>query len=408
MENKLYKIADKVAQWSIYALILTLPFAKSIVEAAIVIALLAVITRKVACRERFIPNNPIDILLCCYILACALSFFNTEYFNLTLRAFFSKSVKFALLFLLAREAVNTREKLDGFISMALISCVTILLDAFIQYFVTHVDLLHLYPVFLYDFTNLYVKHNFLGFPTASFPYPNDFAAWIIIFIFPVGVYVMLGRLNIIKRIGLSVVFICLAYFLALTKVRGAWLGVFAGIGCMLFTKFRKWIAIAILIFVATIFVVNRPVLKEIISPTSVSDRGVMWKNGYEIFKQHPVIGNGLNTFFVHYAKVREDRDKGKGSYAHNCYLQMAAEIGLVGLSAFLLFAFAVVISGFMALKKIKDPFYYALILGANLGLIAFLVHSAVDTNLYSLNLAALFWVTAGILVSAIRMEGAAR
>jgi hypothetical protein len=40
-----------------------------------------------------------------------------------------------------------------------------------------------------------------------------------------------------------------------------------------------------------------------------------------------------------------------------------------------------------------------------LGIIAFLIHSIVDTNLFSLNLAALFWTTAGVLAACVNISG---
>ena len=137
------------------------------------------------------------------------------------------------------------------------------------------------------------------------------------------------------------------------------------------------------------------------------DRPVMLKNSVEIFKKHPIIGNGLNTFFVEYREIRNDSEKGRrGSYAHNCYLQMAADIGLLGLISFLLFVSAVLAAGFKVLKTVKDPLYYSLILGIGMGLTAFLVHSAGDTNLYSLPLAALFWLSAGVLLATIKLAKA--
>ena len=123
-----------------------------------------------------------------------------------------------------------------------------------------------------------------------------------------------------------------------------------------------------------------------------------------IFMHHPIIGNGLNTFYDNYMKVRQDDMRNKhGSYAHNCYLQMAAETGLVGLAAFLAFVTALLLKGFRSLRGIKDSFYYSIVLGAGLGLVAFLVHSAGDTNLYSLPLAALFWLSAGILMATVKI-----
>ena len=126
----------------------------------------------------------------------------------------------------------------------------------------------------------------------------------------------------------------------------------------------------------------------------------MWETGWRIYKEHPVMGNGVNTFFEHYRSFRTDADKGRGSYAHNCLLQMAADIGILGLLSFLIF-FSIVVFRNMRRAIVKlSGFEHAFVFGSSLGAIAFLVHSFFDTNLYSLNLAALFWTFLGIVEGA--------
>lgn len=389
---------DRISEWSIYILIFTLPFSKSLIEITIVAALMSLLVKRIIRKELSFNITHIEKILFTYIILSLLSLWNTQYLHLSLRAFFSKSLKFALLFLMAGEIINTKERLGKLLFVAGMSCFMILIDAFIQYRITHVDILHKYPVFLYNSAN----PSYLGFPTASFPFPNDFAAWILIFIFPAGTMALWSGVRGWKVAIPWLAFMGLAYFLIVTKVRGAWLGFLAAF--MLLTIFKlkmKGVLVLVFIVLATLFI-NKSVLPDLVSKVSMADRSVMWKNSVQIFKKHPIIGNGVNTFFNEYKEIRDDEHKGlRGSYAHNCYLQMASDIGLLGLISFLLFVAAVLVAGFKALKVVKEPFYYSMILGISLGLIAFLIHSAVDTNLYSLPLAALFWFSAGLVPAII-------
>ena len=50
----------------------------------------------------------------------------------------------------------------------------------------------------------------------------------------------------------------------------------------------------------------------------------------------------------------------------------------------------------ISLRKIKDKFYHTVLSGISAGIIVTLVHSAVDTNLYSLQLSVLFWIMLGL------------
>lgn len=393
---------DKAAVWALYTIIFTLPFSKSMVEVSIAIGILSIICKKILTRKRITANTYIEILLYIFILASVISIFNTRasQIALSIRAIFSKTLKFAALFLIVKEILNTREKLTNFVIISALSCVIILIDCFVQYYITHVDLLHGYVSFLYVPGNPYV----LGVPTASFPFQNDFASWIITLIFPALCLAIFAKYKLSERCLAASIFIGLLYALVLTKVRGSWIAFAISFVILSIVKLKKagWVMLLIIVMVGIFYTGH-----SILAMRSINDRSVMWKNSAAIFMRHPVIGNGLNTFYDNYMKVRQDEMKDKhGSYAHNCYLQMAAEIGLLGLAAFLAFVGAIILKSFRALKTIKDPLYYSLILGINLGLIAFLIHSAGDTSLYSLPLATLFWLSSGTLLAVGRLSEA--
>lgn len=84
-------------------------------------------------------------------------------------------------------------------------------------------------------------------------------------------------------------------------------------------------------------------------------------------------------------------------YAHNCYLQVAAETGLIGLVAFL--TFLGILFWHLIRRAMRSEAQLAILLpGLIGGLLAFVVQAAVDTNFYSLRQAVLFWVLAGVAV----------
>ena len=82
-------VLDKISEWSIYVVIFTLPFGKSIVEIAIVTALISFALRKMLLKEK-ISFDRIDILLLIFLLVSLPSFINTHYMSLSLRGVFSK------------------------------------------------------------------------------------------------------------------------------------------------------------------------------------------------------------------------------------------------------------------------------------------------------------------------------
>ena len=122
----------------------------------------------------------------------------------------------------------------------------------------------------------------------------------------------------------------------------------------------------------------------------------VWQGAIKMIQDRPIFGHGVGSFMDIYGRYQ---GMGTGAYAHNCFLQMAAEIGIVGLVCFIWILVRFFRLGFRTLKERKD----SLLLGLLAGIFAFLVHSFFDTNLYSLQLAVLFWFMLGLAVSIQRI-----
>jgi putative inorganic carbon (HCO3(-)) transporter len=126
------------------------------------------------------------------------------------------------------------------------------------------------------------------------------------------------------------------------------------------------------------------------------DRWLMWQAALGMIRDRPWLGHGVNTFMANYLAYWVGGERFP-RYAHNCYLQVAAETGLIGLSAFLGLLGAVFWRVLAGVRE-ATPEQRLLLLGLGAGLLAFATQSALDTNFYSLRQAALFWVLAGLAV----------
>ncbi|MFH1996757.1 MAG: O-antigen ligase family protein [Candidatus Omnitrophota bacterium] len=405
---------DYILKWCVLCTIFCLPFSKSIVEIAIAVALIAMAAKKITLKEGFLPDVPLITPLLIFIALSALSFFNTEFLALSLRGFVTKIAKWAFLYYVVVEAIDTKEKLKDLLMFSLLSFCIIVFDGFLQYYVLHVDVLHYYPSFKY--LGPHFPMPFIGFPTASFPYPNDLGSWLLIYLLPILSVATFGLISWAGRIRWAALWIPGFFLFVLTKARSAWLGFIAALFFVMALNIRRALAVLIIavIVISVAGAINATMpsdsehrtslVGDIFSLASIGDRVVMWRNGWKIFKEHPIVGSGVNTFFMNYMRVRDDEYKNKkGSYAHNCFLQMAADIGALGLGGFLLVLGTLFISSVRGIMKIRNGFYSALAGGLLAGIFAFLVHAFFDTNLYSLNLAALFWAACGIETAIIRI-----
>lgn len=71
-------------------------------------------------------------------------------------------------------------------------------------------------------------------------------------------------------------------------------------------------------------------------PGSWSDRLEMWSSAWEMFVQHPVWGTGLGSFALRYPALRSiNETTSVGYFAHNDYLQLLLELGIIGFIAWI-------------------------------------------------------------------------
>jgi len=170
---------------------------------------------------------------------------------------------------------------------------------------------------------------------------------------------------------------------------------------------RKRYILFILLTMAVLTVVLPPFFKhsfnldlfkrvmDFSSDAGAIDRKYLWKAAVRMFMHAPVFGVGLGTFMESYQRFWL-KSTVEIAYAHNCYLQVLAETGIVGLSTFLLFLAIWFKDTLKLLFKKTGSFYYLSFLGMTIGLIAYLLNSFVDTNFYSLTIAVLFWFILGL------------
>ena len=130
--------------------------------------------------------------------------------------------------------------------------------------------------------------------------------------------------------------------------------------------------------------------------------GVLLERAYQDDSDRPIFGHGINTFMANYLDYWVGGER-QPRYAHNCYLQVAAETGIAGLLAFLAvlgLLFARLRHGIRRIRG-DDGIW---VIGMTAGLVAFALQAGIDTNFYALRQAALFWVLSGIALGLHQRE----
>lgn len=116
------------------------------------------------------------------------------------------------------------------------------------------------------------------------------------------------------------------------------------------------------------------------------------RDGVKLFLKKPILGWGLGTFPVVYPQFRTFYTNFFVNQAHNDYLQLLVETGLLGFATMLWFLATVYAHALKKMGNWTGEMSGALTLASLLGLSGILVHSAVDFNLQIPANAALFFV----------------
>ena len=413
MPNKISIYCDKTIKFCLYTLILCLPFSKAVVEVCVSVAILAWIVKKIAygnfqnlesrtensvkekvlkvAKKLRVPQTELNRPIWAFLFIGAISIVGSNYLYLSLRGFVELLEWVALCFIVV-DTVKTRKTLKKISLLFLISIGVVCIDTFGQYF-TGIDPIR--------------RHTIIGIRlTGPMGYPNDFAGWLGL-VLPLCVGLSLTKYKL--KIKSVIVIICAALIFLLigTYSRGGWLGVVAGLFFLgLLGKKRPLILMLIAILLAVTLIA--PLVKERAVSIFALDRNIetervlIWRGTMEMIEDRPVFGHGLNTFMSVYKWYAPHRTH-TSTYAHNCYLQMAADMGIVGLVSFLWIVATLFKTSIRSLRRVSDGFESYLLLGLLGGIVAFLVHSFFDTNFYSLQLIALFWLMVGLTVSTKRI-----
>lgn len=247
----------------------------------------------------------------------------------------------------------------------------------------------------YDFIRGFEAIGTGGFAAirSTFNHSNDFAVFLAAMFFILCGFMMREKKKIIISVllGLSGFLIINLWF---TYSRGGWLAFFLTLLLYAVLSDRRVRLVSLLFFIfMAAGLIFLPVARERIlitfKPGGDMSRIALWTGAFSMFSSSPIIGTGIGLFMD---RLPEYSDH-VGQYAHNSYLQILAETGLLGLGSFLWFLWALISASWVKLKETKDPILTGVLLAAAV----FLIHSFFDTHFYSLRLSMFFWMLAGML-----------
>ena len=400
----MYKII-KYLDYIIYGSIILIPFFVSIAPAPVNILMgfliISFLTKKVLKKERLLTNTPLNIPLLLLFLITCLSFLNSiNYFD-TLKGGVFRLIGYILIFFIIVGEINDPRHIKRIVFAISAGIILASFDGIWQV-LTEKDFIRGYaPVInigLVRATAAFKDSNLLGIYLSAFT-P---------LIFGLNLYYFKNK----QKLTFTFVSLIALIGIILTYSRPTLLAIYVVLFFLGVARKDK-----ILISLLIIFTLLSPFLL----PKSVKnwatevrynplrficndDRIAVYRNSFYMIKDHPFIGLGANTYMKNYKKYREPVEYRNVvtqdyMYAHNNFLHMAAEIGLIGLGFFIWLLYKLFMECKNIYRKLEDGYMKIVSLSLSACMIAFLVNGLTESSLYYSRVAIIFWYIMGLALA---------
>ena len=196
--------------------------------------------------------------------------------------------------------------------------------------------------------------------------------------------------------------------------RSAWVGLGAGLLTIVLFKERRtmiFLVVGLFLAVAVLTLADRGFRTRAVSTVKIKEgstveRFEIWRATLDLIHDHPLLGVGIGNFSNVFDQYRERTGAGAHSHAHNTLLQVTAESGLFGLSAYLYLWFVFFKGMIRNAIAATDPFIRSVTIGTIGALVSFHVAGLFEYNLGDSEVSAMMWfiVGLGLAVNTVQTE----
>ena len=378
----------------------------------IIIAFFLWVIKLIIVEELSWEKTKLNISILIFILVMSISLIRNEVVFVGLKDFINFLAYFMIFFLIINCIYNQKQFLS-FLKLYFIIAFLIALYTFFQY---------------YGYDPFFIGNNYLTSTLGQKNWISNYIAMIFPIVFSFFLLQKEKKFKIIYYILLSVLYANIM----ICQSRGIWISIFVSsiIGFYFiykiklvkyFRKNRKWLIILILTFliITVIYSTNNPLNKSAVtvvqraattfdkSDTSINTRMLIWKITFNMIKDNPWFGSGIGTFKLNYQNYQADYLQEnpedikywiKAGEAHNEYLQIWAELGIIGLILFLtiIYFFYDLIIKFLNKVKKGNKENKIIVVGMLTGITCFLIHCLFSFPLHVPALGSAFFMMIGL------------
>lgn len=242
---------------------------------------------------------------------------------------------------------------------------------------------------------------------STFENPNILAEYLIM-VLPISIAQFFINNKIIKKIcfalASSIIFICIG----LTYSRGSWIGLaFSILLFIVLIDFKK-LAFFVPAGIGSLFLMPTSILQRISTIGSLKDssnfyRFNLWNKAIDIVKDFWLSGIGIG--YVAFRKISPFYIRTMAPYhTHNTYLQIAIELGIIGIIVFLLLILSIFKMGIGSIVNSNSRFIKFFTTAYMASLSAILVHGLAEHVFFNPKIILVFWLIVGMNLSIYRVS----
>jgi len=187
--------------------------------------------------------------------------------------------------------------------------------------------------------------------------------------------------------------------------RGVWLSLITGLIFMAILRSKRlvfFVLTGIIVSCTVLFILpsskfSQRIIGTIKSTRPVGDRIYFLEGGLKITRDYPITGVGWGGFRKVYPKYKPAEARESGCNAHNNFLDVTVDSGLLGLGIFLWLLITIYKVGFHLFKELDDGYFKGIAWGFLGSLTAFLIAGLSQYNFGDSEVAMLFYFLLGMV-----------
>jgi len=395
--QKTIKILDFIIQWSIVLLPFSIAISSAPANVFTGLLIASFLIKKLITKKSIFCAASINIPLLIFFVFTCLSLVNSVNYRDSIKGGILRLLEYILVLFIVLQEVKDKKHIIRIIFSIFAGLMLISFDGIWQ-IATGKDLVRGYaPVInlgLVRATASFKDSNLMGIYLSAFA-PLAFGA---------AIYYLKSK----KMLPMFLISLISLMGIALTYSRPALLAVYIALFFLGIAAKKKALVILLIgLVLAAPFILPKSVkewAKEMeynpIRFMCNDDRIAVYRNSLNMIKAHPWLGVGANNYMKQYKQYKEPVEYRNivtldYMYAHNNFIHMAAEIGLLGLAVFIWLLYKLFREGSRIYRSLSEDYLKLLSLSLSACLIAFLVNGLTESSLYYSRVAVIFWYLLG-------------